>query len=224
MRAVQVVRYGDHPLDNVRMAEVPAPEVSGPHDVIVRIGGAGVRRTDPHIPEGQWAEQSGVCRPYAIGHENAGWAHAVGSAVTSGAEGDKVIVHPLMACRAGGDVHCEQSLFPGIDTAGGYAEYLRTTARSVVRLDDSLEPADVAGSGPATGARSSARAASATSASRCSRPSPSSSSSSTSRLGRCHPRRRRHAAPARRLPPGRVRREHRRPDDRRHFVRDQLHR
>ncbi|WP_272591476.1 alcohol dehydrogenase catalytic domain-containing protein [Streptomyces sp. M92] len=84
------------------MAEVPAPEVSGPHDVIVRIGAAGVRRTDPHIPEGQWAEQSGVCLPYAIGHENAGWAHAVGSAVTSGAEGDKVIVHPLMACRAGG--------------------------------------------------------------------------------------------------------------------------
>ena len=34
--------------------------------------------------------------------------------------------------------------FPGIDTNGGYAEYLRTTARSVVKIDDSLEPADVA--------------------------------------------------------------------------------
>ncbi|PAN02489.1 alcohol dehydrogenase [Streptomyces sp. Alain-F2R5] len=150
MKAVQVVGYGDHPLDNIRMAEVPAPEVSGPHDVIVRIGGAGVCRTDLHILEGQWAEKSGVRLPYTIGHENAGWVHAVGSAVTSVAEGDKVIVHPLMtcglcrACRAGDDVHCEQSLFPGIDTAGGYAEYLRTSARSVVRLDDSLEPADVA--------------------------------------------------------------------------------
>ncbi|MEU3898567.1 alcohol dehydrogenase catalytic domain-containing protein [Streptomyces sp. NPDC045251] len=153
MRAVQVVRYGDHPLDNIRMAEVPAPEVSGPHDVIVRIGGAGVCRTDPHILDGQWAQKSGVRLPYTIGHENAGWVHAVGSAVTSVAEGDKVIVHPLMtcgpcrACRAGDDVHCEQSLFPGIDTAGGYAEYLRTTARSVVRLDDSLEPAGVVGAG-----------------------------------------------------------------------------
>lgn len=53
MKAVQVVGYGDHPLDNIRMAEVPAPEVSGPHDVIVRIGGAGVCRTDLHILEGQ---------------------------------------------------------------------------------------------------------------------------------------------------------------------------
>ncbi|MEV8244607.1 NAD(P)-dependent alcohol dehydrogenase [Streptomyces rochei] len=150
MRAVQVVGYGDHPLDNIRMAEVPAPEVSGPHDVIVRIGGAGVCRTDLHVLEGQWAEKSGVRLPYTIGHENAGWVHAVGSAVTGVAEGDKVIVHPLVtcglcrACRAGDDVHCAQSLFPGIDTSGGYAEYLRTSARSVVRLDDSLEPAEVA--------------------------------------------------------------------------------
>jgi NAD+-dependent secondary alcohol dehydrogenase Adh1 len=41
-------------------------------------------------------------------------------------------------------VHCESSQFPGIDTDGGYADYLKTSARSVVRLDDSLEPADVA--------------------------------------------------------------------------------
>ena len=33
---------------------------------------------------------------------------------------------------------------PGIDTNGGYAEYLKTSARSVVKLDESLEPADVA--------------------------------------------------------------------------------
>ncbi|MEU1299590.1 NAD(P)-dependent alcohol dehydrogenase [Streptomyces shenzhenensis] len=146
MKAVQVVGYGK-PL---RMAEVAAPEVTGPHDVIVRIGGAGVCRTDIHILEGQWAEKSGVTLPYTIGHENAGWVHAVGSAVTNVSEGDKVIVHPLITCglcrpcRSGDDVHCEQSAFPGIDTAGGYAEYLRTSARSVVRIDDSLEPADVA--------------------------------------------------------------------------------
>jgi NAD+-dependent secondary alcohol dehydrogenase Adh1 len=76
--------------------------------------------------------------------------HAVGSAVTNVAEGDTVIVHPLItcglcrACRSGDDVHCEVSGFPGIDTDGGYAEYLRTSARSVVRIDDSLEPSDVA--------------------------------------------------------------------------------
>ncbi|HET6293077.1 MAG TPA: alcohol dehydrogenase catalytic domain-containing protein, partial [Kribbella sp.] len=81
---------------------------------------------------------------------NAGWVHAVGSAVSNVRVGDKVILHPLItcglcrACRSGDDVHCESSKFPGIDTDGGYAEYLLTTARSVVRIDDSLEPADVA--------------------------------------------------------------------------------
>ena len=46
--------------------------------------------------------------------------------------------------RSGDDVHCENNQFPGIDTNGGYAEYLKTSARSVVRIDDSLEPKDVA--------------------------------------------------------------------------------
>jgi len=146
MRAVQVVGYHE----NLRMTELPVPEPTGPFDVIVRIGGAGVCRTDLHILEGQWAEKSQVTLPYTIGHENAGWVQAVGSAVTNVEEGDKVIVRPLstcglvLACRSGDDVHCENNQFPGIDTNGGYAEYLKTSARSVVRIDDSLEPKDVA--------------------------------------------------------------------------------
>jgi NAD+-dependent secondary alcohol dehydrogenase Adh1 len=146
MRAVQVVGYHQ----NLEMTEVPVPEATGPLDVVIRIGGAGVCRTDLHNLEGQWAEKSQVTLPYTIGHENAGWVHAVGSAVTNVKEGDKVILHPLVtcglcrACRSGDDVHCENNRFPGIDSNGGYAEYLLTTARSVVRIDDSLEPADVA--------------------------------------------------------------------------------
>jgi NAD+-dependent secondary alcohol dehydrogenase Adh1 len=146
MKAVQVVGYHT----KLQLTEIPEPEVTGPLDVIVRIGGAGVCRTDLHILEGQWEEKTGVELPYTIGHENAGWVHAVGDAVTNVAVGDKVILHPLItcglcrACRFGDDVHCENSRFPGIDTNGGYAEYLRTTARSVVKIDDSLEPTDVA--------------------------------------------------------------------------------
>ena len=146
MRAVQVTGYHQ----NLQLAEVPIPTPTGPFDVVVKIGGAGVCRTDLHILEGQWAEKSQVQLPYTIGHENAGWVHAIGSAVTNVREGDKVIVHPLItcglcrACRSGDDVHCEASSFPGIDTNGGYAEYLKTSARSVVKIDEALEPADVA--------------------------------------------------------------------------------
>ena len=146
MKAVQVVGYHT----KMQLSDVPDPVVSGPFDVVVKIGGAGVCRTDLHVLEGQWAEKSNVELPYTIGHENAGWVHAVGDAVTNVAVGDKVILHPLMtcglcrACRFGDDVHCENSQFPGIDTNGGYAEYLLTNARSVVKIDDSLEPAAIA--------------------------------------------------------------------------------
>jgi NAD+-dependent secondary alcohol dehydrogenase Adh1 len=146
MRAVQVTKYDQLP----ELAEVPEPEITDPFDVIVRIGAAGVCRTDLHIIEGQWAEKSGVTLPYTIGHENAGWVHEVGSGVRHVAVGDKVILHPVAtcglcpACRDGDDVHCENSTFPGIDTDGGYADYLKTNARTVVKLDESLEPAEVA--------------------------------------------------------------------------------
>lgn len=146
MKAVRLHGYGRRPV----VEEVPEPELTGPLDVIVKIGGAGLCRTDLHIIEGQWREKSNVELPYILGHENAGWVQEVGSAVTNVAAGDAVIVHPLVtcglcrACRAGDDMHCESSLFPGISSNGGFAELLRTNARAVVKLPEGVEPKDVA--------------------------------------------------------------------------------
>ena len=136
--------------DPLAVESVPEPAIGGPHDVIVRMGGAGLCRTDLHIQEGQWAEKSGVELPYTLGHENAGWVHEVGSDVTNVEVGDTVIVHPLVTCglcrpcRAGDDVHCENNVFPGISVDGGFADLLKTSARSVVKLDPSLEPKNIA--------------------------------------------------------------------------------
>jgi NAD+-dependent secondary alcohol dehydrogenase Adh1 len=146
MKAVRLHSYGERPA----VEEVAEPGITDPLDVIVRIGGAGLCRTDLHIIEGQWKEKSGVQLPYTLGHENAGWVHEVGSAVTNVTPGDAVIVHPLItcglcrACRAGDDMHCEANLFPGISTNGGFAELLKTNARAVVKLAPGLEPKDVA--------------------------------------------------------------------------------
>lgn len=146
MKAVRLHEY--HHMPNVE--EVAEPKISGPHDVIVKIGGAGLCRTDLHIIEGQWAEKSGVTLPYTLGHENAGWVQEIGSAVSNVAVGDTVIVHPLVtcglcrACRAGDDMHCINSAFPGISVDGGMANFLKTSARSVVKLDPGLHPKDIA--------------------------------------------------------------------------------
>ncbi|MDP9344299.1 MAG: NAD(P)-dependent alcohol dehydrogenase [Actinomycetota bacterium] len=136
--------------EKLKVEEIDEPKITNPHDVIVKIGGAGLCRTDLHIQEGQWAEKSQVTLPYVPGHENAGWVHEVGSAVTNVAVGDTCILHPLAtcglcrACRAGDDVHCENNTFPGIDVDGGFADLIKTTARSVVKLDPVLHPKDIA--------------------------------------------------------------------------------
>src|SRR6266480_3357088 len=146
MKAVRLHRYEELP----QVEEVTEPKMTGPLDVIVRIGGAGLCRTDLHIIEGQWKEKSGVTLPYTLGHENAGWVHGIGSAVSNVAVGDTVIVHPLItcglcrACRAGDDMHCANNAFPGVSVDGGMANFLKTTARAVVKLDPSLAPKDIA--------------------------------------------------------------------------------
>jgi NAD+-dependent secondary alcohol dehydrogenase Adh1 len=147
MKAVRLHEYHKRP----SVDEVPEPKVSGPLDVLVRIGAAGLCRTDLHIYEGQWAPLTNPELPFTLGHENAGWVEEVGSAVQNVAPGDTVILHPLvtcgqcMPCRRGDDMHCENGIFPGVDgTDGGMAEYLLTGARNCVKLDPSLQPADIA--------------------------------------------------------------------------------
>jgi NAD+-dependent secondary alcohol dehydrogenase Adh1 len=141
MRAVRLHAYHQQPV----IEDVPEPSVKGPLDVVVKVGGAGVCRTDLHIIEGQWAAAMNVDLPYTIGHENAGWVHEVGSAVTNVSVGDTVILHPTptcglcRACRAGQDMHCSASSFPGLDSDGGMAEYLLTSARACVKLDASTQ-------------------------------------------------------------------------------------
>jgi NAD+-dependent secondary alcohol dehydrogenase Adh1 len=146
MRAVRLHDYHQKPV----IDEVPEPKVQGPLDVVVRIGGAGVCRTDLHIIEGQWDAAMHPGLPYTIGHENAGWVSEIGAGVTNVAVGDTVILHPTptcglcRACRAGQDMHCSQSRFPGLDSDGGMADYLLTSARACVKLDPSTRPQDVA--------------------------------------------------------------------------------
>jgi NAD+-dependent secondary alcohol dehydrogenase Adh1 len=146
VKAVRLHTFHEMPV----IDEVPEPKISGPLDVIIKIGGAGVCRTDLHIMEGQWDAAMGTPLPYILGHENAGWVHEIGSGVSNVAVGDTVILHPLVtcglcrACRAGDDMHCENSAFPGLSRDGGMAEYLLTSARACVKLDPSTQPQDVA--------------------------------------------------------------------------------
>ena len=72
MKAARLHVYNE-PL---RLDSVNEPSLGGLNDVIVRIGGAGLCRTDLHIIEGVWREKIDVTLPYTLGHESAGWVEA----------------------------------------------------------------------------------------------------------------------------------------------------
>jgi D-arabinose 1-dehydrogenase-like Zn-dependent alcohol dehydrogenase len=147
MRAVQVVSFGAP----VEVTDVPEPEIRDPFDAVVRIAGAGICRTDLHIQQGALAGAFHQELPLTLGHENSGWVEALGPAVSHLSVGDPVIVHPAVTCghcagcRSGNDMHCGTWRFPGVDGwPGGYAERLRTSARSLVPLPAGTDPAPLA--------------------------------------------------------------------------------
>ena len=62
MKAARLHEYHER----LMLDSIDEPTVDGPLDVVVRIGGAGLCRTDLHIIEGQWAQKSGVTLPYTL--------------------------------------------------------------------------------------------------------------------------------------------------------------
>ena len=145
MKAALLAEY-HQPLEFV---ERPVPEPDGARDVVVKIGGAGVCATDLHAIDGLM-EPAGLKPPVVLGHENAGWVHAIGDGVTTVAEGDAVLVYPAYACglcvpcRRGQDIHCERHQFTGLTRDGGFAEYVLVDERSLLPLPAGVEPAEVA--------------------------------------------------------------------------------
>jgi len=153
MKAALLYAYDKEMNVDLKIEDVPEPTIKGSDEVIVRVGAAGLCRTDLHIIEGVWREAmdpEGSLLPYIMGHENAGWVEAVGKGVTSVKPGDAVICHPLRSCgvcldcRRGEDMYCEAGIFPGVGTDGGFAERFLTNERALIKLNQNVVPVDVA--------------------------------------------------------------------------------
>ena len=153
MKAAQLYKYDQEMNVDLVVETVPDPTINAPDEVIVRVGAAGLCRTDLHIIEGVWrsvTDPENSLLPYIMGHENAGWIEAVGSGVKSVKSGDAVICHPLRTCgvcagcRRGEDMYCDNALFPGLGLNGGFAEYLLTNERALIKLNENVLPLDVA--------------------------------------------------------------------------------
>jgi propanol-preferring alcohol dehydrogenase len=76
MKALQITSWKHAP----ELLEVDEPE-PGPGEVVVRIGGSGACHSDLHLLHEFDRGMLPFEPPFTLGHENAGWVHAVGAGV-----------------------------------------------------------------------------------------------------------------------------------------------
>jgi alcohol dehydrogenase len=95
-----------HGPGNKAWEEVPDPEILQPTDVIVRIDTTTICGTDLHILKG---DVPAVTEGRILGHEGVGHVTEVGSAVSTVAVGDRVLISCISAC--GACSYCHQGLY-----------------------------------------------------------------------------------------------------------------
>ena len=150
MQAVQLVDFQHDP----ELREVAEPEPA-PGEVVVRVGGAGACHSDLHVMHDYPAGLLPWKIPFTLGHENAGWVHALGANVTGLEVGRPVAVYGPWGCghcdrcRVGAENYCDNAAtIPyaggGLGRDGGMAPFLLVPdARLLVPLGD-IDPVDAA--------------------------------------------------------------------------------
>lgn len=139
MRAVLFEAYGGPEV--LRLAQVPDPE-PGPGEAVVRVGACGVNWLDIILRRGETPGKPAL--PHVPGSEVAGEVVALGTGVSGVQVGDRVAVAPYLCCGTceyclrGQENLCLRGDILGLMSQGGYAEYVRVPARSVVPLPSNL--------------------------------------------------------------------------------------
>lgn len=153
MRALRLLAWKSEP----KLMDVDQPE-PGPGQVVIKVGGSGACHSDIHLMD---EFEEGVIPwgpPFTIGHENAGWVHALGEGVTGLDVGQPMAVYgpwgcgDCERCRVGIETLCEDPMAApipggggGLGLDGGMAEYmLIPDQRFLVPLPDGLDPAHAA--------------------------------------------------------------------------------
>ncbi|HEX8796040.1 MAG TPA: glucose 1-dehydrogenase [Polyangiaceae bacterium] len=138
---------------DVRIIDVPAPELRNEHDVTIRMREVGVCGTDREICQYHYGSPPTGTERLVLGHEALGEVVDVGPAVRRVARGDLVVItvrrpcgYPeCIACRAGRQDFCMTGRFRerGISGADGFmTELVVEDERYLVRVPKAL--ADVA--------------------------------------------------------------------------------
>ena len=142
MRALVIRGHGG--LDQLAVADVPAPRVAGPRQVGIRIAAAALNHLDLWTLHGLPGLALGF--PHILGADGAGVVDAVGAEVTAVRPGDRVMVNPGVACYAcdycdaGEHPLCAGYRLLGEHLPGTLAEYLVVPEQNVAPIPDPPVP------------------------------------------------------------------------------------
>lgn len=125
--------------------EVPEPEITSPHDVIIRVACCGVCGSDVHCshagPDGYVSFGGPARLPVTLGHEFAGTVVHTGCAVTNVAAGEIVTAESIWACwtcdecRGGHLNECRHGELLGLTVNGAIAPLVRVDSRHCYSIE-----------------------------------------------------------------------------------------
>src|SRR5437588_8402978 len=108
-RAMKALTY--HGKRDVRVDDVPEPNIEQPTDALVRITSSGICGSDLHLYEvmGPFMDEGDI-----LGHEPMGYVEAVGPEVRQISPGDRVVIPFNISC--GHCYFCDQQLYSQCET------------------------------------------------------------------------------------------------------------
>ncbi len=121
--------------------EVDTPSIK-PDEVLVKISYASICGTDQHVFRGEFDGRTHV--PFIPGHEFAGKIVEVGSDVAGYAIGERVAIDPIFwcgtcpACKLGHFPACRNLKLLGIDTDGGFGQYVAAKDFMLYKISDAI--------------------------------------------------------------------------------------
>jgi (R,R)-butanediol dehydrogenase/meso-butanediol dehydrogenase/diacetyl reductase len=125
----------------VEWKEMDKPEC-GSGEVLIRVNFASICGTDQHIHKGEFHPRTQT--PMIMGHEFAGEIVEVGSEVTGFKVGEKVAPDPIIwcglcpACLRGHFPACTSLKLIGIDSDGGFVQYIALPPSMLYRLPSEI--------------------------------------------------------------------------------------
>ena len=111
-----------HDIGDIRLEEVPEPNIEAPTDAVIKITASALCGTDLHMIRGT---MGGMKPGTVLGHEAVGVVEACGSAVRNLREGDRVVVPSTVGC--GYCVYCRAGYYAQCDNANPNGPLAGTT-------------------------------------------------------------------------------------------------